>query len=280
LFELQAKQVVKDEYGQNRQVNDHKWRGVLSYSISDCLSNPSKWVSRLTLQEKDLTDLVTRYNRCKGNQFTENKTGKPWTLVEAGFGLGASLTNIRIDDTYGHFSYLEPYYTSVDPEFGGILTLSSPRIAENLAFQGEIQVRKSSFQGYVEIKSGSTSYNDTYINLTTLSVPLSVKYTFPGQKFRLFALGGLLLDYQLQARSKHLSELDLNGTVYTDPEEEAFSIGKKGIGYQGGVGLMKKSGQFRSGISLRYARLTSLSQSPGLSANPDRISLQIIILIK
>lgn len=280
LYELEPKKKVTDESGQTDLVTDNKWRGILSYFISDCLPNPSKWVSRLTMQERDLTDLVTRYNLCRGNQFTENKTGKPWTLVEAGIALGASLTNIRTDDLYGHFSYLEPAYTSVDPEFGGIITLSSPRITENLAFQGEIQFRKSSFQGYVEIISGSTVYNDTYINLTTLSVPLSVKYTVPVRNFRFFALGGLLLDHQLQAGSKHLSELEMDGMVYTDPEKEAFSINNKGIGYQGGVGLMKKTGQFRSGIFLRYARLTSLSQSPGMSANPDRISLQIIFLVK
>jgi hypothetical protein len=280
LHTLIPKKEVTDDNGQSRKVNDNRWRGLIIWMINDCLQNPSKYTDRLDIREQNLTELVTRYNRCRGNRFIENKASKPWTKFESGIAAGATLTHFRVNDKSGYFPYLSQSYLSTDAEIGGLVAISSPRISERMAFQSEIYYRKSAFSGYVEKRGTSLDYFDTYVNLTTLSLPLSVKYTFPGKRSHWYVQGGVAFDHHMQTRSKLLSEMEANAVVFTFPEEVAFEIRKNAFGFQGGIGWLKNFPGFRSGIALRYFRLSQLNKTPGFKAEPQRISLHLILMTK
>jgi hypothetical protein len=280
LHTLIPKKEVTDDNGQSSKVNDNRWRGLIIWMINDCLQNPSKYTDRLDIREQNLTELVTRYNRCRGNQFIENKVSKPWTKFESGIAAGATLTRLRVNDKSGYFPYLSQSYLSPDAEIGGLVAISSPRISERIAFQSEIYFRKSAFSGYVEKRGTSNDYFDTYVNLTTLSLPLSVKYTFPGKRSHWYVRGGIAFDHHLQNRSKLLSEMEANGVVFTFPEEVAFEVRKNAFGFQGGFGWLKNFPGFRSGITLSYFRLSQLNKTPGFAAVPQRVSLHLILMTK
>ena len=46
---------------------DHRWRGILSVLIGDCLYNSNELVSRTLIQEKSLSKLISKYNKCAGD---------------------------------------------------------------------------------------------------------------------------------------------------------------------------------------------------------------------
>ena len=52
--------------GQRGVKEDHRWRGILSVLIGDCLSNSNELVSRTLIQEKSLSKLISKYNKCAG----------------------------------------------------------------------------------------------------------------------------------------------------------------------------------------------------------------------
>lgn len=52
--------------GQEGVKEDHRWRGILSVLVGDCLYNSNELVSRTLIQEKSLSKLISKYNKCAG----------------------------------------------------------------------------------------------------------------------------------------------------------------------------------------------------------------------
>ncbi|MFB9210974.1 hypothetical protein ACFFUR_04090 [Echinicola jeungdonensis] len=96
--------------------------------------------------------------------------------------------------------YLDGPYYSVAPSFGVIFTLSSPRLSERISFQTEVHYFKSHYSSHLIIERSITEIHNSNINLTTFSVPLSLKYTVPYEKFALSFQGGLNVDYHLEKK--------------------------------------------------------------------------------
>lgn len=255
-----------------------KWRGILTYLVSDCLQNPSGITSNIKLDEKSLTRLTVKYNKCKGTEFTEFKASKPWTKFDYGATLGVSRSGITTDGS-GSFSYLDDSYSSIDPSIGVLIAISSPRITEKIAFQGELHFLKSSYSSLVELES-PTEYHDTFIELTTLSIPLSLKYSFPEKKYGIYLQGGINYDYHLSSNTRLLSERVNGNVVNTIPESTAFEINDNQIGYWGGVGILKSYQKFKGSITIRYFQMSALNKTEGFTSNNNRISLNIILFKK
>jgi len=259
---------------------NNRWRGITSYLISDCLENSNKLISNIKLDEKSLTRLIVKYNKCSGKEFIEIKVSKPWTKFEFGATVGVSRSEIKTSNESLSFSYLDDSYGSVDPSIGVLIAISSPRITEKVAFQGELHFLKSSYSSLVELEGASTEYHDTFIDLTTLSIPLSMKYSFNGKKYDLYLQGGINVDYHLSSNTKLLSEIVTGNTVNTYPESSAFEINNNQIGYWGGIGILKSYKKFSGSIAIRYFQMPELNKTEGLTANINRISLNLILFKK
>src|SRR5690554_7238865 len=103
--------------------------------------------------------------------------------------MGIARSEIQIKNDLDYMFYMDASYISLDPVMGILVEMSMPRLNENLAVQAEIQFVKSSYSSLTLINT-STTYYDTYIDLSTLSVPLSLKYTFPEKRFGWYLQGG------------------------------------------------------------------------------------------
>ena len=256
-----------------------KWKGILTYLISDCLRNPSGLTSSIKLGEKGLTQLIVKYDKCTGTEFTEFKASKPWTRFDFGATLGVSRSEITTDGS-GSFSYLDDSYRSIDPSIGVLIAISSPRITEKIAFQGELHFLKSSYSSLVELTRTSTQLHDTFIDLTTLSIPLSLKYSFPEKKYSFYLQGGINYDYHLSSGTRLLSEQIRGNVVNAFPESSAFEVSDSQIGYWGGIGILKSYQKFRGSVAIRYFQIPALNQTNGFTANINRISLNFILFKK
>ena len=256
-----------------------RWRGILTYLISDCLRNPSRLTSNIKLNEKSLTRLIVKYNKCTATELTEFKASKPWTKFDFGVALGVSRSEITTDGS-GSFSYLDDSYSSIDPSIGVLVAISSPRITEKIAFQGGLYFLKSSYSSLVELKGSSTQLHDTFIDLTTLSIPLSLKYSFPEKKYGFYLQGGINYDYHLNTGTRLLSEQIKGNVVNTFPESSAFEVSDSQIGYWGGIGILKSYQKFRGSVTIRYFQMSALNKTTGFTANNNRISLNLILFKK
>jgi hypothetical protein len=261
-------------------IENNRWRGITSYLISDCINNPNSIVSNLKLDEKSLTKLVVRYNKCKGLDYTEFKVSKPWIKYDYGAAVGIARSEIQFRNMSGSMSYLDDSYSSINPSIGVLFDISSPRIAEKIAFQGEVHFIKSSYSSLVILDNTSTVYHDTYIDLSTLSVPLSLKYSFHEKEYGLYLQGGINYDYHLISKSKLLSESVTGNVVYTSPERSAFEINKNQIGYWGGIGILKSYQKFKASIAIRYFEMPALNKTGDFTASNRRILINLILFKK
>jgi len=252
------------------------WRGLINYFISDCIFKFD--VSNLRFTEKSLTELIIKYNRCKGSDFAELKESKLWTKFDIGAVIGLSRSTIQTKDEFDEFGYIDDNYNSIDPSIGILFAISSPRIAEEIELQGEIHYIKSSYSSLV-VRS-NMGYFDTFIDLRTLSIPVSLKYSFPERKIGYYMQGGLNYDNHLQAETRLLEERINGNVVNTLPESSAFNISSNVIGIWGGIGIQKSFEKFQGSIAIRYFQMPGLSKTFGLKTDNNRITINLIISSK
>lgn len=280
IFELKSELEKIEVNGKIGYKEKSGWRGVITYLISDCFPNANRFTSGIRLDEKPLTNLIVKYNKCKDSDFTVFKASKPWTKIDLGASIGLTRSEINTNKEPGSFSYLDKSYNSFDPTIGVLLSISSPRLTENFAFQGEFHFMQSSYSSLVKVDGAVVEYHDSYINLTTFTVPLSVKYLFTKGDYGLYFQAGMNYDYHLKSSTKLLSEQITGNVVNTFPERTAFEVSRGQFGYWGGVGFHKSYSKFKGSIALRYFQMYGLNSTDGFSSNLNRISINLILFKK
>lgn len=163
IFDLEATVEEIEMDGRTSMKEDTRWRGIISYLISDCLENPNSLTFNLKFDEKSLTQLIVQYNKCTGTEFTEFKAMRPWAKFDFGVTLGLVRSTIKTIGKPRAFSHLDDSYSSIDPSVGVMMTISSPRLTEKFAFQGEVHFTKSSYSSLViQSERYSTEYHNLY----------------------------------------------------------------------------------------------------------------------
>jgi hypothetical protein len=284
LYQLEEKDVRTANGSTTGVSKAGKWKGVLAFLISDCMAS-QEVLKNLRLAERPLTELVIQYNTCRKSPFIVYKAAKPWTKTEAGFVFGMSQSTLLVDNSlnipalYG-IPYMKDRYQSLDPSIGLILSISSPRVSEKLAFQPEVHVSKVNYSSaLVAEKPAFTLYNDVTINITTISIPLLLKYSFPGRKYFLHLNAGANLDAHIKSDTKLVRKMDDDGVVTTE-EGDAFKIKKNQLGYLAGAGVMRAFPKFKAGLLLRYAMLAGFSASEEMPVKNRKLSLSLVLQMK
>lgn len=279
-FEIDGK-VVKRE--------NNRWRGIISYLISDCINNPNAVVSNLNLNEKSLTKLIVRYNKCKGIDFTEFKTSKPWIKFGYGAAVGISKSQLNLLKSSNPY-YIVPRprpddlylpklsYSSINPSIGVLLNIDFPRASERLAFQSELHFSKVSYESSMNTRT--YFYHDIYIDLSTLSIPLSLKYSFFERKYGLYIQGGVNFDYHLIAKSKNLTRFDKGWDNITFLEGVPYIISKEQIGFWGGLGIYRSIQKYEVGLAIRAFYIPGLRVERVSKSTYSNISIDLILLKK
>ena len=252
----------------------------MSYLLSDCLKNSINSTARIKFGEKSLTKLIVRYNLCSGKEQLEFKTSKPWTSFDFGATVGVSRSEIRATNQSTSYEYLADSYSSIDPTFGLMIEISSPRISDKFTLQSEIHFSKSSYSNLVFLSGPSNRYHETYIDLTTLSIPLSFKYSFPEKTFGMYVQSGINYDYHINSDSRVKTETVTGNVVASFSERTAFDISDNQIGFWGGIGVSKSYKKIQGSIAIRYFQMLSLNNTGGYTVNNNRISLNLILFKK
>jgi hypothetical protein len=285
-LEKKGNNLLKLEYELKKDTIDGKayesqkmaWKGYVNILIFDCIKD-QEVIKNLSLNERDLTRLTLDYNKCRGAQYTDYLAKKPWTKMELGVVAGLSHSSINIKNASATYDYLPSKYVSNDPVLGLVIVLSSPRFYDRLALQSEIEYLKSDFFcEKINTYPSHTDYNDSYISLTTLSFPQSLRYTLIDRNFKVYVNLGLVLTNYLKREARLESEV-LSGSNVITNAGRLFEISDRPLDYWGGVGFSKPFNKFTAGVSFKYIWMNNFCTG-GFGSDLTHLSLSLIISTK
>lgn len=277
LYTLESFKEITDVKEAKIVVEKSKWRGILAYLISDCLKDSGKQVERIKFKERDLTELILKYNDCKGENNQEIKKNLPWTKFEYGITVGFFRTKLYNNRySYLYNKYKEKYH-DFSPAIGFSLNISSPRIVQNVDFQTGLVFAKYQFSGLYVIKElNEETYYDSYFEYSKLSIPANIKYSFPERKVGLFVQGGICFDKMIHGTSKVLTEKVQSGVVETQPVRRAFNYDPIQFGLSTGFGCYKTFENLKASILLKYEFMRDLSANE-ISLSESRLGISLIL---
>jgi hypothetical protein len=259
---------------------DVRWKGFLAILINDCLASQDV-LAKLKFNERPITDLVVQYNTCRQLPFKIYKATKKWTKAELGVVLGMTQSTLVIDNQFNYnIPALKGKYQSLNPTVGLMVALSSPKVSHRVAFQSEFYLSQVNYSSKrVQQTVGVTRYDDMDIDLTTVSVPMSIRYTFPERTYSLQLNVGFNVDFHLKSKTWVTHEVVDDGVV-TTTNGEPFGIKKTQFGYVAGFGVLRSFSKFKAGLLVRYVGLPNFSDMIGFVVEQRKLSLSMIIQLK
>lgn len=287
VYKLESKDIQVRVNGETGIKEDTKWKGLIAYLIADCNPNPDpNFIKKINFGEKTLTKIAIRYNKCKGSgaavETKVYKENKPWAIAEFGISAGVTNTAIKTEPINSYyasvFRYISDKYTSTNPSLGVTLGASFPRITEKFGLYSELYFTKSK---YSELVSSGNSfrmeYNDTFIDLSTLSFLAALRYSLiESKQYSVQLLGGFSYDRHIKSDSKMITEVASEGNVQTT-EAPAFLIRPGQGGYGGGLKVGRSFDKFKTSLLIKYFRMGSMETLAGLDTKTDKLSVSIIL---
>lgn len=275
---LEFQKAVAEEEGNKKVKEDTRWKGIISYLTQDCEKN-EQLMQGLKPDEKSLTDFVINYHKCKGTGFTYYKSRKTGPNMEFGFITGLTQSSMKIRGLFNVMGHLADHYTSINPYFGLIFAASFPEFSERIVLQSELHLIKTNYSSSIVLdKFLKTEYHNAFIDVLTMSIPFSLKYSLSEKKYPLFFQLGFSYDKNLKTDSKLISQwaYQYPDTVVTK-ESLAFEINRSQVGLIGGIGAEKSFKKFKGAITIRYhpALKTNLSVE---ATKIDKFSFSLIFL--
>ncbi len=245
---------TKEIYVNGRKVlkytNQHI--GTINMLVFDCAEIRER-VQKIKLREKELTDLIEDYNRCKGDPSITFKAKKQWTKMTIGMvgGLNISQLNFSENVTYTHL--VNDFENSKAPVIGISFDIFSPRLSERISFHSDLLYLSSKFYNYsIYGVTSSSERNYVTIELQQLKIPMGIRYTFPKREFTPYVNVGISTTIHLGSNSKWIQERESNGVVYTN-RYEAIPIKNRQVGLWGGLGAIKPiNNKLNAFIEVRY----------------------------
>lgn len=221
-----------------------RYLGVLNHLTSDC-ENFTETLMQSGNGEKDLTEIVEKYNRCRGEESISYKEKKPWFKANFGvlIGLNSSQLNFSPANSFDRAFAVMP---------GVNLDILSPRINEKFSFHTGLFYLSTKYLSYYE--DNRVNYidrTDITIDAKQLKIPLGFKYMFSKKELSPYINGGASYTIQLETDSNFVSEREVNNVVYTT-EGNAAEV-ENAIGYWAGIGLKKSiSEKLNAFVEMRF----------------------------
>ncbi len=242
--------------------------GLLNIAISDCglSANATRY------DQRELTNLIQNYNRCKGGAGLAYKRNLPWTKFDFQLFTGFSTSNLKVDGFED-----DAFRISRTIIGGGSIDISSPRINSKFSFSVETWYVNNLYQGYSKsIESNGSTRNDFIINASFLKVPVGIRYNLLKENQTPYIKLGLVQYFKLTSTLKIVSEKEVNGVVTTSTDEGALS-GKSQQGFWFSIGYTKNVfGRYKVFSEIRYEKTNGFLGS-FLQSNSRITNLQFLL---
>ena len=257
---------------------DLRWKGFVRVLIADCIMD-QEIVEKLSYRERSLTELTVKYNQCKGSPYTVYKQAIPWTKAEAGIIVGLTNSTLVVS-TDTKSPYLKDRYQSINPLVGVMAAFSSPRISTRIALQLEGHLSQAFYtsSNTSEI-GGNETYYDAYINVTTVSVPILVRYSLVERKYSIQLNAGVHVESNFKSEARFVREVVLGSDVFTTESTE-FGINSGQSGITVGINVLRSFGKFGAGLVVRYSTADTFSNTRLVEITRNRLTTGLLFNLK
>jgi hypothetical protein len=270
LIKLSHESIESSVQGVNTSRLSTKYLGVLRLYMSDCNEVASK-ISNVNCNEKELTNLVGKYDACKTGKSVIYKEKKSSIHLRAGISGGLVISSIDFGLTESGKTYLNNSFESSKTPLAALsLNISSPRINENISIVADLIYFKSNYYSYYTKTDLSQNKNTDYvsISMSQLKIPFGLRYTIPAGKLKPYLSIGFSSTYTLSSETDWKHELE---TRSVEPfatvarrtiklsDEEALQVKKNRLGYWGEAGIEKAIDKKINGFfAVRYEKAQGL----------------------
>lgn len=283
--ELKTQTLAREIDGREGVMEDTKWKGIVSFMISDCIQNPMGRMATLKMQIKTLSKLAIEYNECRGSSYVDYGGTERRMKIDVGLTFGYTKSSIGINNV--NQLYKESFlgfadtYTSQDPSIGLITQVFFPKFSERLGLQVETLYAKSSYQQFVSYELVNDMYfHDTFISVGTISVPVTMLFDLPiGPMNSLHLNVGINNDILTKKESILTTEsVDEVNRVKVSEDTEMFEIRSYQGGVYGGLGIARSIGSLDVGLSFRYVHIFQFDDDSGFTAANNKMNLSIFFI--
>ncbi len=264
---------------QSKVKGDNKWRGLLTWMISDCLDNASSMTSSVELEDISLIRLVSKYNDCAGGDYVTFYEIKDLVKVSIGGVAGITRTTVKTNFKPESHFYLKDLYQSIDPFFGMQWSIRSPQISERVELLGEILLIRSSYSYNMTTSIGSdTEYHKSQLALNVLSFPVLFNYAILQRKdIDFYVSAGFNYDRHLNSNSSYVRERVVGSILY-QYQQPLIDMVQFQMGTTLGGGINRRFQKFNAGLGFRYYHMSPLNIKNGKSSTiTTRMALNLII---
>jgi hypothetical protein len=277
---IETKEVFVDGKRVLKNTNQHI--ATINMLLFDCAEIRAK-VQKIRLYEKELTNLIEDYNRCKGEPSITFKNKKPWTKAIIGMTGGLNISQLNFEANPGYRHLAGNFEVFKSPMIGVSIDILSPRLSERISFHADLLYLTTKYYNYTLYKiSSSVERNYVTIELRQLKIPIGIRYTFPKREFTPYFNAGMSSTIHLSSNSIWVQEVESNSVVNTN-ESEALTIGNKQFGLWAGCGVIKSiNKKLNAFLELRYEQTDGIApfsvDSQGLNSKIS--NFQILIGIR
>lgn len=257
--------------GVRYSTNDSRYKGLLNIIMIDCQLK----ADQINYKEKDLTNLIQNYNRCKGTVGLTFKSKKPWSKITPLALTGFDLSSVKLDG-FSEYSFKQ----SISSFIGLGLENSFPRINEKIHFIVELWYFKKFYQGYSQTETSyGPTLNDLYIHTSFLKIPIGFQINLASEASTPYFKAGLVKYFLLKSSADILSEANSGGTIFTT--DSSVSFDKKGpLGFWFGAGYQRKINRlFTCFLEGRYDSNNGFTNS-SVNATSSGRTLDLILGLK
>lgn len=245
LVELPKQDAAKEHYSE-----------LLANFTDDC-PNVSDACKLVSYNKRSLSKLIKRYNKCESKPFPHFKYG-----FIIGYEFSKLVPSEKQNDGFEYViqnkeSGLDYFDYNYDSDFSVGVFIDHPILVSDFSVHVELLFSK---HGYSYEYTSEARDLDLIINVSTLKVPLLVRYSLPKNNFRPYFNAGPVYSYNLKNEGfLYESSVSENGIEIKDLFEGSI-IPKNEIGYAVGCGL-KYDLDFKRAVFLeiRYSQQFGIS---------------------
>jgi hypothetical protein len=245
-----------------------EYQRTLSAAMQSCLTvQPA--ISHLRYALNDIAEIVRRYNECTGTTSIVPANVKRSNKVELELIVGGQTSQLLV---YGDNIIKQPHQAAIKPVIGIALDFHIAQVDPKLSVRLEALYENQSFK-YDFMRFALN--NRGTVELSSMRLPLLVRYTFPRGTIRPFMQAGGSVSYIMKANTDF--KVQYPGStppVYTIPAPLIKDPRKIELGVIGGIGLTTARNNARNlGIEFRYERSNGFSDYINIGTRLNRYYL-------
>lgn len=251
----------------------NEFRKTLAVATQQCLAvQPA--ISNLKYDQQSLIKLLSSYNQCVGSKSEIHASKDRKNHLMLGAVIGGEGSQLIITDNSRGFNSTAKGSSSIKPVVGLACHLRLTGV--NRTLTGRVELLYESQQYNAETLTPLPAMYALYrVKLTSITLPLLVRYTYPRGHIRPFAQAGISASYLLDSQNEYRFVQRPKTDPYPENDWMQLTTTRKiEKGIVGGLGISSiLSNQHTIAVEARYVRSDGFSEHIAVGGQANRLYL-------